>query len=289
MGLRSEQTLRDLLAGGNGLVCGITYVPSECLATALRTSEDEALVAACSLMELDFAFVTADSVDAASKSRAITGIGVAPFWSVPGPLGLVAERFGWRKVLMETIGDPRALGAALDEATNEVCERLEEATAAGAFALVVADDLAGRDGLMLSPDWVIDELSPRLAQIASYAEDRGVTPVFHSDGDIRTVLKAIRRAGFVALHSGGSGWTGFEQLYSAARAVDLAVIGGLEGEDLRGGEVASIAAGTRAAVLASGSGLLAADDGGLTTVKEVDALVTALGATRGADAAEADR
>ncbi len=146
---------------------------------------------------------------------------------------------------------------------------------------MVADDLAGADGMMLSPDWVIDELAPRLSQIATYAEDRGVVPVFHSDGDVRTVLKAIGRAGFLAIHTGGAGWPAFEQMRDAAKAAGLAVIGGLEGEDLRAGELAAIAAGSRAAVAGASGGLLVADDGGLTTVKEVSALASALGAAKG--------
>jgi hypothetical protein len=270
-----------VIEGGPGLVRGITYVPEEQLALAMRVAETDALVAACTIMDLDFAFVTGGGEMASDRARVLAEEGVAPFWSVVGPLGVVAEQQGWRSVLKDTIEDPRGLGSALDEAANAVCASVDEAGDAGAFAFVVADDLAGAGGMMISPDWVIDELAPRLSQIATYAGDRGMVPVFHSDGDVRTVLRALARAGFAAIHGGGLGWSAFEQMSEAARSLGLAVIGGLEGEDLRAGDVAAIAAGARVAVASESGGMLVADDGGLTTAKEVSALVAALGAARG--------
>lgn len=281
MTLHAEQTLRDALAGMPVMARGLTYVPDELLATVMHTAQADALVEACSTMELDFAFVCGGDVGSGERARSLVSVGVAPFWSISGPLGTLAEKLGWRQVLMDTIESPGALGSALDDATRLACEAVDTAAQAGAFAVVVAEDLAGSDGMMLSPDWVIDELAPRLSRIARCAEDRGLIAVFHSDGDIRSVLGSVRRAGFVAIHTGGDGWSAFERNYAAARDAGLAVVGGLEGEALRGGEMAAIGVGVRAAVIASGRGLLIADDGGLTTVKEVAALVPAMGAAKG--------
>jgi hypothetical protein len=70
--------------------------------------------------------------------------------------------------------------------------------------------------------------------------------------------------------------------------VGLAIIGGLEGDDMRAGEVVAIASGARAAVAAESGGMLIADDGGLTSTKEVRALFAALGAARGRASAPGD-
>ncbi len=118
MAARAEETLRDVLAGAPGLVRGITYVPPELLAVAMHVSEADALQAACAAMELEFAFVSAEHHGAAESARALAEAGVASFWSVPGPLGILAEKTGWRRLLMDTIEDPRGLGSALDEACN---------------------------------------------------------------------------------------------------------------------------------------------------------------------------
>lgn len=281
MTLRAEQTLKAVLSGTEGLARGVAYVPRDLLATVMRVPEEDALEAACSAMDLDFAFVADEVSGATSLSRALYGMGVAPFWSLSGPLGRVVQEHGWRSVLMDTIEDPHGLGSALDDAANIACESVDVAAGARVFAVVIADDLAGTDGMIVSPDWVIEELMPRLARIAVYASEKGMVPVFHSDGDVRSVLVALGKAGFSALHTGGDGAAAFERTYTAARRAGLAMVGGLEGAELRGGELSAVAAGTRAAVVGAGSGLLVADDGGLTTVKEVAALMTALGAAKG--------
>ncbi|MBN2848449.1 MAG: hypothetical protein JXP72_08390, partial [Coriobacteriia bacterium] len=101
-------------------------------------------------------------------------------------------------------------------------------------------------------------------------------------GDIRPLLPAIARAGFVAVHAGGGlNVDAFERLFWSARAEGLAVIGGLPTVELRNA-VRAEALGSRIGVLARAGGLLVSDDGGITTPLEVSALVTALAAARSA-------
>jgi hypothetical protein len=104
--------------------------------------------------------------------------------------------------------------------------------------------------------------------------------VFHSDGDVRLLLPAIARAGFVAVHGGGGlGPDAFERLFWTAREEGLAVIGGLLTTELENPARAE-ALGSRIGVLAQAGGLFVADDGGITTPEEASALVTALAAAR---------
>ena len=281
MVMPAEDTLHDVLEGGSGAFCGITYVPEPAIAEALRLTDEPYLTAAARAFEIDFAFVDSDRDDAADLSRQLVSSGVTSCWSTTGPLGRVALERGWEATLSDTVRESRALGTALNEATAEVCEQVDAAVDTNATVFVVAEDLAGAGGMLVSPDWVIDELGPNLAQIASYASDRGLVPIMHSDGEVRAVLRSVARAGFAGVHIGGLGWTAFEHMYDAAKGEGLAVLGGLEGEELRAGEAQAISVGVRAAALAERTGLLVADDGGLITPDEVSALATAIAAAKG--------
>jgi hypothetical protein len=278
MAMGAEDTVRDVLEGGPGAFCGITYVPEPAITRALGVKDEPYLVAAAEWFELNFAFVDAEREDAEVLCAGLSARGVAACWSTSGPLGRVALRRGWEATLTDSVRDARSLDSALNETTAAVCEQVDSAVEAGATAFVVAEDLAGADGMLVSPDWVIDELAPHLAQAASYATDRGLVPLLHSDGEVRAALRTIARAGFAGVHLGGMGWTAFEHMYDAARGEGLAVIGGLEGEELRAGDASAASLGSRAASLAERRGLLVADDGGLTTPEEVAALGTAFAA-----------
>jgi hypothetical protein len=104
--------------------------------------------------------------------------------------------------------------------------------------------------------------------------------ILHSDGDIRPLLPAIARAGFAGVHAGGGlGFEAFDRLFWAARDAGLVVVGGLLTGEL-GNAARAEALGSTIGVLARAGGLLVADDGGITTEREVSGLVTALAAAR---------
>ena len=132
----------------------------------------------------------------------------------------------------------------------------------------------------MAPDFAIAELLPRYARIVRAARNLDMPAVFHSDGDIRSLLPAVARAGFAAVHAGGGlGFEAFDRLFWAAREVGLAVIGGMLTSEL-GNEARAEALGSAIGVLAQAGGLLVADDGGITTGREISGLVAALGAAR---------
>ena len=103
--------------------------------------------------------------------------------------------------------------------------------------------------------------------------------MFHSDGDIRALMPALSRAGYSAVHLGGLGPEAFAAAVVAARALGLAVAGGIEAVVLgtnprHAGEVVGR--------LARAGRVLVCDDGGMTRAEEVTAYATALRAARDA-------
>ncbi|HZL07298.1 MAG TPA: hypothetical protein VFE45_18085, partial [Coriobacteriia bacterium] len=169
-------------------------------------------------------------------------------------------------------------GEALVRTETLVRDGLER----GARAIVIAEDLAGTAGPLVAPDFAIETLLPQLGAIVKVANESDAPAVLHSDGDIRLLLGAVRRAGFSAVHAGGGlGFDGFERLFWAARAEELAVLGGLQSLELTSLTRAE-SLGSRVGLLARAGGLLVADDGGISTTGEGVALVHALAAARAA-------
>jgi hypothetical protein len=228
---------------------------------------------------LDFVFVDATAPWAAEAFEKRGDLAVA--WVVDGPLWPVLSESGSiAEALRRTLREPASLSAGLDHHTWRAAALTAKGVDLGADAVVIADDLGGSEGLLVTPEFAHDEVIPRLARVATAAGGR-VPMLLHSDGDVRTILPALRSAGYAGLHSGGLSREDFESLFWEARRHHLAVLGGIPAASLGRGRVAAIQAGTRMAMLAQAGGLLVADDGGITTAAEIDSYSSAVGAARG--------
>lgn len=290
MSLPSDAPSRvlDALSGGQGPALGATFLPEDAL-MAMRWGGRTAplLVAtACERMLLDFVFVPAWEPWADEAADRIASCGTAVLWVVPGPFGLLAEKDGWTATIKRSASEPEALRRSLEAQLDAIVEQVRRGARLGVTAIVVAEDLAGDDGLLVSPDFAIGEIMPQLGLIAGTAAEEALLSVWHSDGDIRALLSSARKHGFVGVHPGGLSVEAFEKLHRRARQLDMAVIGGLGGEALRSGGPAAVRSGTNAGLLSSAGGLLVSDDGSISTSEEVAALMLAISAARGQIAPE---
>lgn len=261
---------------------GLSFIPTDALAPVARDTSDPvvALAAASSALDASFAFVPANQPWAEQAVAALDAAGVAPLWAVSGPLWPVIGRLGAAEGLRETLTQPDRIGAQIESALDALFFELGRGARLGARAIVLAEDLAGSNGPLVAPDFAIAELLPRYERIVSAARTLDLPAIFHSDGDIRPLLPAIARAGFVAVHAGGGlTFEAFERLFWAVRSAGLALVGGLLTAEL-GNAARAEALGSAIGVLAHAGGLVVADDGGITTTHEVAGLVTALAAAR---------
>lgn len=274
--------MERLAVAGDPFPFGLTFVPTLTLAPVARAAVDpvSALSEAATALRAAFAFVPADEPWAVEALAPLAEAGVAPLLALSGPLWPIVEARGTMEGLRATLTRPAEIGEQLDVALEPLLSEVSRAATLGARAVVLAEDLAGSAGPLLAPDFVIAELMPRYRRLVATARAAGLPAVFHSDGDIRPLLPAIARAGFVGVHAGGGLDTdGFERLFWAARTAGLVVIGGLVTAELANPARAE-ALGSRIGVLARAGGLFVADDGGITTTREVAGLVTALAAAR---------
>ena len=80
----------------------------------------------------------------------------------------------------------------------EVCKRVVGIDTVG--AVWVPDDIAYRSGPLLSPDWFKEHVFSHYRVMGEICHQADVPFIYHSDGDLSSVLDMIMDAGFDALH-----------------------------------------------------------------------------------------
>ena len=262
--------------------CGVTFVPPEALpGSAPGADVASALARAYSDARLDFAFVPSWEQWAPELAERLRVAGIAVLWAVPGVFTPALSSTGHSAGLRAIGRDPDALTPALAAAETVMLRALAEGIAHHADAIVVADDLAGASGPLASPEYLVDNVLPRLARAAAAARSEHLPAVLHSDGDVSAMLRAVTRAGFAGVHLAGVGEDALGRLFGRARSAGIVVLGGLGVQALSHGLAGGVRAGARIAMLARSGPLLVADDGGITTPKEYAALLAGLSSARG--------
>lgn len=289
--MSAASTIELLRGERRGLATALTWVPGGVLRALTfdtgRERPGESLEAVATAFGVDLAFVPAEEPWAEEAAARLREADVAVAWALSGVLGRVSEQLGWLEALRLSASDPAALAYALDDALYHALTDVRAGVLAGADAIVLADDLAGASGWLLSPDYALEALVPCYHRVATEASAAGLPAVFHSDGDVRALYPALAHAGFSAVHMGGAGRLGAAEVVATARAAGLVPIGGIEVAALLA--TGARRAGERAATLLAGESLIISDDGGLTTAEEAVALGAALEAARRAMGGEEGR
>lgn len=276
-----EAALAALAGDQTRFVSGVTWLSAETLEELARgtgaVGPADSLGSLARALELDFAVVPAHEPWAVEAVDLLRDADAASVWAVGGVLGRVGDRVGWAEMLRRTVSEPGALAIDLGEVLHEALDDLRAGLAARADAILIADDLAGATGPLVSPDFALDALLPCYQSLAHEARDHVLPAIFHSDGDIRALLHAVARAGFSAVHLAGLAEQPFAASFAAARAAGLVALGGIEAAALATG---ARRLGSHAGAVALTGGLLVCDDGGITTAEDVAAFASALEVAR---------
>jgi len=278
----SRVIAKAVLAGESPAAAyGMSWVPEDALRvlTWQERGADpaETLAAVAVAMGLDLVFVPANAPWAADAVRLLRHAEVASVWAASGVLGRTAAKHGWDFVLTRSASEPGALAFHLSDALHEALVEVRAGRELRTDAVVVADDLAGREGWLVAPDFALEALVPCYRQII--AEVDGPC-VFHSDGDVRALYPALAGAGFSAVHVAVPGTGSIERSVKAARDARLVPVGGIEAAALLAS--GATRAGMHAGGLAAGGAFVICDDGGISSAEELAAYTTALQAARAA-------
>lgn len=122
------------------------------------------------------------------------------FVMVQGPLWASIENLEWQGLFRLMAGDlPAALGRIEDFSQRQV-DLAMSGLEAGAQGVIISDDLAGKDRTIVSPSALRKTFFPSLSVMQKQLNQLGVPVVFHSDGNIKAVLRDLAEMDFSAIH-----------------------------------------------------------------------------------------
>lgn len=272
----TDEAVIDVLSGrARTAPVGVTWLPEPALDALFwgkASGPAEALGALTENVPLDFAFVPAEVPWADEAVAAVRGASALPVWAVGGPLGRVEAKLGALETLRMSSAEPAGLASIIDRELHAALDEVRHAANLGIRALIVADDLAGEEGPLVSPDYVHEALFPCYRRLAQQARQVGIIPLFHSDGDVRALVPAFARAGYAGLHPGGVAATRLSGIAEALWSHGLVAIGGIHARNLLSGTREE--AGSAVSLSRKGP-MLVADDGGISSAEELAAFVTA--------------
>lgn len=152
-------------------------------------------------LNIDLVVLPVDQPDLhPSQYRAWARAGYFTFGLLQGPITVLVEKLGWHKLSRLLVKKP---GEAREVMRKFITERVRLATIAleaGCDGIIVADDLAGDRGLLISPAFLVANYFPLLADLLQGIGCRQVPCVFHSDGYILELIAHLREAGFWGIH-----------------------------------------------------------------------------------------
>jgi uroporphyrinogen decarboxylase len=131
------------------------------------------------------------------------------------------KQWGFQKFLTMVMQQSADVSDLLQHVETLNRQLTKRAADLGADGVVIADDIAYQNGLLLPPDRIKSLLLPSLARQTEACHVAGLAVFFHSDGNLDAVLEDIA----------GSGFDGLQCIESAA-GMDLAAIKKVYGRQL---------------------------------------------------------
>jgi hypothetical protein len=119
---------------------------------------------------------------------------------INGPISRLIEKHGFKKAMLSTRNDPSLFASVAMELTKDVERKARLAQANACNAIVLADDIAGNNGLLFSSHYFEDVVLPVYHRIAGTVKAAGLYAFIHSDGDMTKAIDLIAEAGYDCLH-----------------------------------------------------------------------------------------
>ena len=169
---------------------------------------DTALLLSCSrLLKLDLVCIPAEEATGQETVLAppakdigqFTDCDLFVFWLVDGAFQSAMAERGMMAVMTDLARSPDTVARELQHRSLQVSASIARGVEAGAHGILIADDIAYRQGPLMSPELVQRCILPVWRAQAKAAHDLGVPVFFHSDGNLNAVLPYIVAAGFDGL------------------------------------------------------------------------------------------
>lgn len=117
-----------------------------------------------------------------------------------GPLTETSGKLGWYNFSRMLVKSPNELKELFAKHLNNSIRSITKTLDAGCDGIILADDLAGARGPLISPVFLAESYFPMLKAMLEEIGCRQVPWVFHSDGNILGQIDLIKEAGFWGIH-----------------------------------------------------------------------------------------
>lgn len=118
-----------------------------------------------------------------------------------GPFTLMIEKLGWMEGLHLLKKNPGEVRTIMENMAAEQALIAARALDEGCDGIILADDLAGSQGLMISPVFLNNYYFPILNKLLEKLDGKHVPFVFHSDGNIMDLVSPLKNTGFWGIQS----------------------------------------------------------------------------------------
>jgi hypothetical protein len=119
---------------------------------------------------------------------------------INGPFSRLIEREGFVGGMLSTRKKPSLFVELARHQLREMERLVRLARENGLKAIALADDIAGKNGLLFSPAYFTDTVLPVYRDMAAMITAQGLFAFLHSDGDMRGVIDPLIDAGFDCIH-----------------------------------------------------------------------------------------
>jgi uroporphyrinogen decarboxylase len=162
-----------------------------------------------------------------------------------GVLEFATDLMGLEPFLYATYDQPELVEAVIDAVGRTILSVFEcYCTMEHVCALWLGDDLGSKNGLLLSPDWIVQMLVPWYRRFADLAHQHRRPFLLHSCGKVVAAMPSLIDAGIDAKHSFEDGIEPVERFIDAW-GDRVAVLGGIDVNLLAMGSESDVAARTR--------------------------------------------
>ncbi len=124
----------------------------------------------------------------------------AIFWMMRGAFVRSWRLVGMENLMMKMFDDPEFVHRVADMVTRFSLKQLDMLAEAGLDVLVVEDDIADKNGPMISPAQFKEFINPYNRKLVERAHEKGLKVVRHSDGNLWMLLDILLDTGYDGLN-----------------------------------------------------------------------------------------
>lgn len=118
------------------------------------------------------------------------------FGLLQGPVSFLAEELGWHRLSRLLLKEPREAREVMHKYVSKSLQSVTAALDDGCDGIILADDLAGDRGPLISPSLLQENYFTLIALLLQKTADRRIPWIFHSDGNIFGLVTPLREVGF---------------------------------------------------------------------------------------------